>query len=510
MLSVYFTANDQQKLMEELAKTDTERDRRATLDVLEDTDNEDRKQNLVLRRSVSLQLPTAGGKTHYIIKIIIEIWSQVCKFNNSLSLDYYIRNVPDLLVFDRNSSPLDESRALVPKGDRPLLRRGARTNFKRNSSVTAPNRPSLVNRKSESDCIAEQQPIEPPPMVRSASADEGVTLADHEIAVEEEEPLSPVVEEVRDLCIATRESEAPPKPIVMSRSASTSTATSNSSRKSSWSWAFWSDEKSSKKNKIDPVEEQLYIEQQELEQQHRQPQVSKSSDAASISSSATERGKRFTLSSLFSRKSKHANAANMDAIIAGSTIANEAPKDFQLNRMNMTRLPLHVERAIYKLSHVKLANPRRPLHEQVLISNQMFWYLSIIATNPPDNHHPSPHHQQQQKKKKPRKLVKKQRPPQPRRESSSKLNHTIVSGGTFLANKSARDTSTGFVVPENYLNPKHQKKKPSKADYDPKQSDSSSDDDDEEEEDDDDDDDDDGQQDDVPLALYKSTSRRAK
>lgn len=61
VLSVYFTANDQQKLLEEIAKNDTERDRRATLDALED--NEDRKQNLMLRRSVSLQLPTAGGKT---------------------------------------------------------------------------------------------------------------------------------------------------------------------------------------------------------------------------------------------------------------------------------------------------------------------------------------------------------------------------------------------------------------------------------------------------------------
>ncbi|CAJ0826074.1 402_t:CDS:2 [Entrophospora sp. SA101] len=35
-------------------------------------------------------------------------------------------------------------------------------------------------------------------------------------------------------------------------------------------------------------------------------------------------------------------------------------------------------RAIYRLSHIKLANPRRPLHEQVLISNMMFWYLSLI------------------------------------------------------------------------------------------------------------------------------------
>ncbi|KAJ8659976.1 hypothetical protein O0I10_004202 [Lichtheimia ornata] len=41
------------------------------------------------------------------------------------------------------------------------------------------------------------------------------------------------------------------------------------------------------------------------------------------------------------------------------------------------RLPLHIERAIYHLSHVKLTNPKRPLHHQVMISNFMFWYLSI-------------------------------------------------------------------------------------------------------------------------------------
>ncbi|KAI8982361.1 hypothetical protein BDF20DRAFT_467526 [Mycotypha africana] len=44
---------------------------------------------------------------------------------------------------------------------------------------------------------------------------------------------------------------------------------------------------------------------------------------------------------------------------------------------NSNRLPLHVERAIYRLSHMKLADIRRPLRQQVLISNLMFWYLSI-------------------------------------------------------------------------------------------------------------------------------------
>ena len=41
--------------------------------------------------------------------------------------------------------------------------------------------------------------------------------------------------------------------------------------------------------------------------------------------------------------------------------------------LNFYRLPIHVERAVYRLSHIKLANPRRPLYEQVLISNLMFW-----------------------------------------------------------------------------------------------------------------------------------------
>ncbi|KIO26625.1 hypothetical protein M407DRAFT_243632 [Tulasnella calospora MUT 4182] len=45
---------------------------------------------------------------------------------------------------------------------------------------------------------------------------------------------------------------------------------------------------------------------------------------------------------------------------------------------NYTRYPIHVERAVYRLSHIKLANPRRPLYEQVLISNLMFWYLGVI------------------------------------------------------------------------------------------------------------------------------------
>ncbi|CAO3644454.1 unnamed protein product [Mucor hiemalis] len=55
----------------------------------------------------------------------------------------------------------------------------------------------------------------------------------------------------------------------------------------------------------------------------------------------------------------------------------EIPPPSERTFYNTSRLPLHVERAIYRLSHMKLADPRRPLRQQVLISNLMFWYLSI-------------------------------------------------------------------------------------------------------------------------------------
>lgn len=42
------------------------------------------------------------------------------------------------------------------------------------------------------------------------------------------------------------------------------------------------------------------------------------------------------------------------------------------------RFPVHVERAIYRLSHLKLADPKRPLKQQVLLSNFMYSYLNLV------------------------------------------------------------------------------------------------------------------------------------
>lgn len=48
-----------------------------------------------------------------------------------------------------------------------------------------------------------------------------------------------------------------------------------------------------------------------------------------------------------------------------------------------TRFPLLEERAIYRMAHIKLANPRRPLLSQVLLSNFMYSYLAIVQAMHP-------------------------------------------------------------------------------------------------------------------------------
>ncbi|AET38416.1 uncharacterized protein Ecym_2710 [Eremothecium cymbalariae DBVPG len=42
------------------------------------------------------------------------------------------------------------------------------------------------------------------------------------------------------------------------------------------------------------------------------------------------------------------------------------------------RLPIYAERAIYRLSHLKLSDPKRELRQQVLLSNFMYSYLNLV------------------------------------------------------------------------------------------------------------------------------------
>ncbi|KAG0246203.1 hypothetical protein BGX31_003917 [Mortierella sp. GBA43] len=114
-----------------------------------------------------------------------------------------------------------------------------------------------------------------------------------------------------------------------------------------------------------------------------QPPTSPESSTQASSAEVTVK-KQSTLSMLFSRNGKStsskSSASSGDLVRTGTgngyngqSSPNERPK-----YSNYNRFPIHIERAIYRLSHVKLANPRRPLQEQVLISNMMFWYLGVI------------------------------------------------------------------------------------------------------------------------------------
>ncbi|ORZ14320.1 hypothetical protein BCR41DRAFT_371157 [Lobosporangium transversale] len=148
---------------------------------------------------------------------------------------------------------------------------------------------------------------------------------------------------------------------------SISTAPSQVKKSSSWS-RFWAKEKGSEKS-------------MEAEQRSNQNSFAQQQPSNNSATSTETIKKQSTFSLLFSRNSK----APSKVQATGSTtyvssppngMIGHSPKESYLS--DPCRMPIHIERAIYKMSHIKLADPRRPLHEQVLISNMMFWYLGVI------------------------------------------------------------------------------------------------------------------------------------
>ena len=64
---------------------------------------------------------------------------------------------------------------------------------------------------------------------------------------------------------------------------------------------------------------------------------------------------------------------------------------------NWTRFSILEERAIYRMAHIKLANPRRALHSQVLLSNFMYSYLAKVQMMHPQMQIPAAQKAAQQK-----------------------------------------------------------------------------------------------------------------
>lgn len=76
---------------------------------------------------------------------------------------------------------------------------------------------------------------------------------------------------------------------------------------------------------------------------------------------------------------------------------------------NWTRFSILEERAIYRMAHIKLANPRRALHSQVLLSNFMYSYLAKVQQMHPQIQLPAVAQKQQQQSPPPQ--PKKAEPP---------------------------------------------------------------------------------------------------
>ncbi len=68
---------------------------------------------------------------------------------------------------------------------------------------------------------------------------------------------------------------------------------------------------------------------------------------------------------------------------------------------NWTRFSILEERAIYRMAHIKLANPRRALYSQVLLSNFMYSYLAKVQQMHPQMNLPTSAKQQRKQKDQP-------------------------------------------------------------------------------------------------------------
>lgn len=84
-------------------------------------------------------------------------------------------------------------------------------------------------------------------------------------------------------------------------------------------------------------------------------------------------------SSLFGGKKKGERDSGGKKSASLRALSPEPPRHLRPDvDYSWTRFSLLEERAIYRMAHIKLANPRRPLHSQVLLSNFMYAYLAKV------------------------------------------------------------------------------------------------------------------------------------
>ncbi|KAK5083910.1 hypothetical protein LTR05_006417 [Lithohypha guttulata] len=116
-------------------------------------------------------------------------------------------------------------------------------------------------------------------------------------------------------------------------------------------------------------------------------------------SSTEKREKESFISSLFGgKKSKAEKEAKKSPRLSPEPPYRELKADIDYS---WTRFSILEERAIYRMAHIKLANPRRPLYSQVLLSNFMYSYLAKVQQMHPQMNLPTNAKQQKKQKEQP-------------------------------------------------------------------------------------------------------------
>lgn len=109
------------------------------------------------------------------------------------------------------------------------------------------------------------------------------------------------------------------------------------------------------------------------------PADERKKDSSRKSGKEEKKEKDNIFSSLFSSKKKAERDSGSKKSNSLRAVSPEPPRHLRPDvDYSWTRFSLLEERAIYRMAHIKLANPKRPLNSQVLLSNFMYAYLAKV------------------------------------------------------------------------------------------------------------------------------------
>ncbi|KAL3421981.1 telomere silencing protein [Phlyctema vagabunda] len=257
------------------------------------------------------------------------------------------------------------------------------------------------------------------------------------------------------------------------------------SRKTSWGWFKGSDEKDKKSKK---KEEDLKGKKAAVDKSHdnarldvlqssietgssrgrqsllldrdsidNKPQDEKKKDTGR-KSSETKKEKDGLFSSFFGGGKKKAERDSGGKKGSSLRTISPDPPHRQLKPdidYNWTRFSILEERAIYRMAHIKLANPRRALYSQVLLSNFMYSYLAKVQQMHPHMQVPQSAQQKkaeaERKQKEQEQQYREQQQQQQRQEGGEQYRYDYHQGITQYAEPSSQKSDGVDYVDDSQI-----------------------------------------------------------